>query len=470
MFSSLRARLWLSYALLIGTALAVVGIVLLIFLLRNPYIYRQAVLRLGVANGVLRGTSLSSVELTSVAQEFGVRALVFSPDGTLVEDSEPGAAAFRLPPAILSPRALATARDQTGRLWLYTLSRTSGGNWLLVATPRPALAPLVGIVSDELVRPILEGGLIALLLALVLAYALARWIADPLQRLIAATRQFATRVTPGAASEADRGNASGLVAEGGPQEVQELTRAFNAMVARVQASQRSQRELVANVSHELKTPLTSIQGFAQALMDGAADTEPARQHAAEVIHAEASRMHRMVVDLLDLAKLDAGTAELHISAVQIGALLETLVERVRPLAEQAGIGLTLRVTDQLPALSADADRLAQVFTNLLDNALKFTPKGGSISIQASMHAAEVQVGVADNGVGIAAEDLVHIFDRFYQADAARAGGDGHGSGLGLAIAREIVVAHGGRITVRSTPGRGTEFHVFLPVKGDVRQL
>ncbi len=466
MFSSLRARLWLSYALLIVTALAVVAIVLLVFLLRSPYLYRQTILRLGVAEGVLRRTPLTKGQISSVAQDFGVRALVFAADGTLIQDSEPGVAGIRLPAGALSPRALSTARDQTGRVWLYTLSRSADGNWLLVAAPRPALGPLLAVVSDELVRPILQGGLIALLLALVLAYGLARWIADPLQRLMAATRQFAANSAQRAGAKAGEANASRPVVEGGPHEVRELTRAFNAMVARVQASQRSQRDLVANVSHELKTPLTSIQGFAQALMDGAADTPSARQHAAEVIHDEAGRMHRMVVDLLDLARLDAGTADLQISIVEIGGLLNGVVERFRPMA----VELRLEIADGIPTLAADGDRLAQVFTNLLDNALKFTPRKGHISIKAGLQGAEVQVSVADSGPGIATKDLPHIFDRFYQADSAREGGEGHGAGLGLAIVHEIVSAHGGRITVRSTPGRGTEFNVYLPVRGSLRQL
>ncbi len=470
MFASLRARLWLSYALLIVTALAVVAIVLVLFLLRNPYLYRQTILRLGVADGVLRRTTLTQEQLSSVAQEFGVRAQLYAPDGVLIEDSEPGATGLRLPTGAPSPHALATVRDETGRVWLYTLGRIADGEWLLVAAPRPALAPLVAVVSDELARPLLQGGLIALLLALVLAYGLARWIADPLQRLIAATRQFAASAAQRGGTAAAMVNETRPVVEGGPHEVRELTRSFNAMVARVRASQRSQRDLVANVSHELKTPLTSIQGFAQALTDGAADTPSARQHAAEVIRDEASRMHRMVVDLLDLARLDAGTAELQISAVEIGELLNGLLDKFRPMATKAGVELRLKGGGRLPTLAADGDRLAQVFSNLIDNALKFTPRNGDITVTTDMQGTELHVSVADSGPGISAGDLPHIFDRFYQADAAREGGEGHGAGLGLAIVHEIVAAHGGRISVRSTPGRGTQFDVYLPVQGVIRQL
>jgi two-component system OmpR family sensor kinase len=469
MFSSLRARLWLSYAFLIVTALAVVAIVLMLFLLRNPYLYRQTVLRLGVAEAVLRRTPLAGGEVTSVAQEFNVRALVFSSDGVLIEDSEAGAAEIGLPVTLLVPRALATARDQAGKLWLYTLSRRADGAWLLVAAPRPGLAPLIAVVTDELARPILQGGLIALLLALVLAYGLARWIADPLQRLIAAARQFAVKTGRDGFPTVGATNPARPVPEGGPHEVRELTQAFNAMVARVQASQRSQRDLVANVCHELKTPLTSIQGFAQALLEGAADTPSERQHAAEVIHDEAGRMDRMVVDLPDLAQLDAGTADLQVSAVDPGALLMGIVDRFRPMASAAGVELGLEIASGMPTFAGDGDRLAQVFANLLDNALKFTPRNGRIEVKARAQDDEVLVSVMDTGAGIANEDIPHIFDRFYQADAAREGGEKHAAGLGLAIVHEIVSDHGGRISVRSTPERGTEFTVHLPVHSGIRQ-
>ncbi len=176
-------------------------------------------------------------------------------------------------------------------------------------------------------------------------------------------------------------------------------------------------------------------------------------------------MHRMVVELLDLARLDAGTAELQMTAVDIGAVLHGVEERFQPLAQEAGIGLELQIASGLPSLEGDGDRLSQVFMNLVDNAVKFTQREGRIQITASAQADGVQVIVADNGTGIAEKDIPHVFDRFYQADTARAGGEMHGAGLGLAIAKQIVSAHGGTITVRSASGRGTEFKVELPVHG-----
>jgi len=176
-------------------------------------------------------------------------------------------------------------------------------------------------------------------------------------------------------------------------------------------------------------------------------------------------MHRMALDLLDLARLDAGITNLQVSPVDIRALLDGIIEKFAPMASTAGVALSAKFAHDLPPLLGDGDRLAQVFTNLVDNALKFTPEGGSIVLRAVRDRNEIQVAVDDTGRGIPKEDVPHIFDRFYQADSARAGGKHHGAGLGLAIVHEIVAAHGGRISVRSALGQGTAFIVHLPLKG-----
>jgi len=313
---------------------------------------------------------------------------------------------------------------------------------------------LLSIFTDEFLRPILQGGAIALILSLILAYALSRWVADPLQKVVVAARNY-----PSYAMEP--------VEPHGPQEVQDLTRAFNSMIQRVNSSQRSQRDFVANVSHELKTPLTSIQGFAQAILDETADTPAARKQAAQIIYNEAGRMHRMALDLLDLARLEAGTADLNMSAVDVGVLLRGIVEKFTPQAQKAGVRLQVDVLESLPPLMGDGDRLAQVFTNLVDNALKFTPAKGQVILSAKNVGAEMELSITDTGRGVPNEALPRLFDRFYQADASRAGGETaagrRGAGLGLAIVQEIVQAHGGKIGVRSQVGHGTTFVIHLPL-------
>ncbi len=456
MFASLRARLWLSYALMIVTALGIVATVLLVYLYRNPFLYRQKLERLKAVETVLvereagQSGELPSSKLERAAQTFEVRLILFSADGQAISDTETGnTISIPFPHRKLNNRIVPIVRDDKGQSWLYSMRQLPDGNWLLVAVPRPRLT-ILNIFTDDLLPLFIRGGLIALFLSLVLAYIFARWVADPLQKIIAAAGTMPSPNSP-------------VISVGGPREVQELTAAFNSMIARLQKSQQSQRDFVANVSHELKTPLTSIQGFAQAILDDTAQTAEARQQAAAIIHDEAGRMHRMVLDLLDLARLDSGTADITMAPVDIRALLISVCERFSPQAQKSEVSLGLDIAEQLPSITGDGDRLAQVFSNLVDNALKYTWRGGWVKLSAGSNEDVIHITVSDNGSGISEADLPHLFERFFQVDRSRRGGGEHGTGLGLAIAREIVEAHGGTISVRSQPGMGTSFVVRLPL-------
>jgi signal transduction histidine kinase len=454
-FTSLRSRLWLSYAILVVTALGVMAVAFGLYLWRNPLLYRQTLVRLrtvetGIVNhqGDLFGGNMSAV-MDRAASVFDVRILLFDANGNLLKDTDPSQPGINLPRKTLINRLIPSVRDATGKLWLYSRQPLDDGTTLIVAAPRP-LVPLINILRDELLPIFVRGGGIALLLSLVLAFGVARWVADPLQQLVAASQYVpVTETKP--------------VPERGPREVRELIHAFNAMITRVHSSQTSQRNFVANVSHELKTPLTSIQGFAQAILDGTANTHEEQKQAAEVIYNETGRMHRMVLNLLDLARLDAGTADLKMTAVDLSNLLDSIVEKFSLQAQKDGINLVLDSPPDLPTLVADGDRLAQVFTNLVDNALRHTPTGGQVTLQVLPSQTEMEIRVADAGAGMPADVLPHIFERFYQADLSRPGGEKHGAGLGLAIVHEIVAAHSGRITVRSQEGLGTTFSVRLPL-------
>jgi signal transduction histidine kinase len=237
--------------------------------------------------------------------------------------------------------------------------------------------------------------------------------------------------------------------------------ALNRMAQQVQATQQGQREFLANVSHELKTPLTSIQGFAQALLDGTADSPAVTERSAGIIYSEAERMRRLVEGLLDLARLEAGAPALRLAPLDLRAHLAATLERFGPRAQAAGVTLVSALPAALPPLTADGDRLAQVFNNLLDNALQHTPAGGQVTLSAVAAGREVVVAVSDTGPGIPPADLGRIFERFYQVDKSRARPGG--VGLGLAISREIVAAHGGRLEVQSVVGQGTTFTVRLPL-------
>lgn len=453
MFASLRSRLWLSYAFVIAVALGVVAFVLLAYLIRNPLLARQTQRQLTSVRDMILTAPQKFFNnpdlLGEIARLNNARVIVFNSSRKALIDTNPEKPQIPFPRGNVLNRNSQVARDAKGDAWLYTSSRLPNG-WILVVTaPRPR-APALAIFTDEFFAPIVQAGLIALAFSLILAFALSHWVADPLQKVVAAARSY-----PAQDAQA--------VEPRGPREVQDLTRAFNSMVARVHASQQSQRDFVANVSHELKTPLTSIQGFAQAILDDTADTPEARKQAAQIIYDEAARMHRMALDLLDLARLEAGTADLEISNVDMRSLLQNIVEKFTPQADKAGVALRVDVPNGLPAIRGDGDRLGQVFSNLVDNALKFTPSNGHILLSAKEAGGEVEVSVTDSGSGIPPDALPRLFDRFYQADPSRAGGGHHGAGLGLAIAKEIVEAHGGKIGVRSQVGIGTTFTIHLPL-------
>jgi signal transduction histidine kinase len=173
--------------------------------------------------------------------------------------------------------------------------------------------------------------------------------------------------------------------------------------------------------------------------------------------------------LLDLARLEAGTADLKMSPVDVATLLHSIVEKFARQAQNAGVELQLKISGELPPLPGDGDRLAQVFTNLVDNALKFTPANGQVLLSAVKAGTEIEIFITDTGIGIPNEALPRLFDRFYQVDPSRAGGETaagrRGTGLGLAIVQEILQAHNGRISVRSEVGRGTTFVIHLPLTG-----
>jgi signal transduction histidine kinase len=339
------------------------------------------------------------------------------------------------------------ARDARGRVWLFVERRAARGLSLLYLQLQPRL-PVVAFLVEGLFGPLAQASLTALCLSVLLAAAVARSLAEPLRRMARAAQGIA------------RGQFDQALPLTGPAEVQALAGAFNDMAQQVGKSQQAQRDFVANVSHELKTPLTSIQGFSQAILDGAAESPEARRRSASIIYDEAERMRRLVEGLLDLARLDAGEPALARGPLDLAALLRSVGERLALRAGERGVALRQAI-GPLPALTGDSDRLAQVFTNLLDNALKHTPAGGTVTLAAAGVDGGAEVTVTDTGPGIPAEDLSRIFERFYQVDKSRRA-SGRGAGLGLAISREIVHAHGGQIHAESVMGLGTKFVVRLP--------
>jgi signal transduction histidine kinase len=453
----------LSYFALIAVILGVIGVSLFVYLLRNPILYRQDVqrLRLAVSAIILRSDSFvnpTTERLQRAAERedtlLGIRVILLHPDGSPIVDSRQGKAP-KLPSPTLPLRPQSetqlqplTLRDASGTPWLYRLGQLDDGNFVMAAVQRPKVA-LLTLLRDEFSLLVLRTGGVALALGLILGILMARWISTPLQNIARASREVAS------------GNYQPIPMEG-PSEVQDLAQAFNEMSARVQASQQSQHDLVANVSHELKTPLTSIQGFAQAILDGTANTPEALRQAATIISTEANRMARLVLDLLTLARLEAGTANLQQEPVDLAATLGAVVDKLAPQAHQAQVDLGIAI-QPLPPYTGDRDRLEQVFTNLVDNAIKYTPPGGQVLVRAQPAGGWIEIGVQDTGPGMPVEVSQRIFERFYRADPSRHSSNGGSAGLGLSIAREIVQAQGGTIAVHSAPDQGSHFVVKLPI-------
>lgn len=229
-----------------------------------------------------------------------------------------------------------------------------------------------------------------------------------------------------------------------------------------QKLENMRKEFVANVSHELRTPLTSIKSYTETLMDGAMEDSETAGKFLRVINSEADRMTRLVKDLLQLSRLDNQKMKWKMQEIPFVILVKSVVEKMQMEAKNKNQQLESHVIDDIPEIRADHDRMEQVLINLLSNAVKYTPEGGKINVFIGRTQQEAYVKVVDNGIGIPAEDLPRIFERFYRVDKARSREMG-GTGLGLSIAREIVEAHGGTISVSSEYGKGTEVMVKLPI-------
>lgn len=259
-----------------------------------------------------------------------------------------------------------------------------------------------------------------------------------------------------AADRVAGGDYAARVPEHGPSSLRTVSRAFNGMAARLEAQDRQRRQLMADIAHELRTPLSVIQGRLEGLIDGVypRDDTQLRQ-----VLDDARMLSRLVDDLRTLAHADSGTLALQKEPTDLGALAHEVMETFSADAAGGGVSLHADVPAELPLVAVDPFRLREVLINLVSNALRHTPAGGSITIAIQPGPGRVAVTVADTGTGIAPEETSKIFDRFYR------GRTSHGSGLGLTIARNLVTAHGGEIGCDSRPGAGTTFTVTLPLGG-----
>lgn len=300
-------------------------------------------------------------------------------------------------------------------------------------------------VNRSLIIAIALAGLVGLLLT----YFLSRSILRPVDELILAARAM------------EKGDLSQRVAVRGKGELGELARAFNAMAEGLTRLEQLRQNMVTDVAHELRTPLSNVRGYLEALRDGV--VEPTPETIASV-YEEAMLLNRLVDDLQELALVEAGQLKLVCQPVNICEVIGKAVLALKSQANEKEIILATDLPDDLPLVEADAERLGQVLRNLLKNAIVNTPPGGDITIQARTVDSQVEVSVQDNGLGISAEHLPYVFERFYRADQSRARSTG-GAGLGLAIVKQLVEAQGGQVAIDSQVDSGTRVSFTSPIAG-----
>lgn len=338
-------------------------------------------------------------------------------------------------------------------------ARTAAAQWIVVARPTREIRGL----WRSMVPSSMLVGTIALVLAGLVSWVLARTITRPVEAMTAASARLA------------RGDYGARVPEGsGRDEVSRLARAFNRMATDVGDAHRRQREFVANVGHDLRTPLTTVRGFAEALLDGTAATDAQRRQALETIHDSAGRMADLVEELLVLARLEGQSDGLELASASVADLVAGAASASAGLARERGVSVAVTIDDggRAPGgaglvVRADAPWVIRALANILDNALRFAPPGSTVAVSAAADPRRrgdgpdgtVTIRIADQGPGMPPEVAARAFERFFRADPARAGGN---SGLGLAIAREIIEAHGGTIALDTAEGAGTTVGVTLP--------
>jgi len=484
-FRTLNAKLMTSH-------LAIVAIVLVLSALATGVVITRAQRQANLARASSLAVSISErlrtqpnlatpraewIQRLRAAPGGAGRVLVLDARGLVMWDADAQYGGERVPlrrPVLSQPRSRTIVLRHTFSDGLQSFvvmaqlpegtAKELGGEWLgLIVPVREAGPPW-----RALLRPLLAVAGLTCVLAIGLAYALSHSITRPVAQIAAAAEAMA------------QGDYGQTVDVRGHDEIATLGRRFSAMAEAVTRARRSQREFLANVSHDLKTPLTSIQGFSQAIIEGAVTDKAGYLRAAEIIHGEAARMLDLVGDLLELARLESGELALAPEPIDLADIVSPQVDSVRVRGRDREIRIDYDTQPDLPPVRGDPNRLAQAVANILDNAVRYADDGSTVHVElGSLSAGEtapneagfalgaelegkawMHLTVVNHGTIIAPEDQGRVFERFYRGDRSR-----HrtkGSGLGLAIVRETMLAHGGRVELSSSADAGTRVTLWLP--------
>jgi signal transduction histidine kinase len=464
MFKTFRSRLWLGYSLLILIIAGSFFIGLGITLTRTSVLFRQVVLQMRLAeqsvlDRVIASGDPSLDQIKKVLLENPVadsmRVVVLDARGQTLFDSKADNAKpinwLTLVGVKRSEEQNSSSfiRDSNRRIWIYTGKRIPKTDMYLVIASLRGNLTIKFMLSDPMVRMIVNVIVWSVFISFLLTLLMDRWLVRPLRKI--SKNAHSLGIKEGAQIPVE-----------GSMEVQELATALNLMSQRVHESQQSQRDFISDVSHELKTPLTSIQGYSNAILDGTVSGEESIKNAASVISTESKRMLGLVLDLLTLTRLEGRVGRLEPQNIDLEALVKQVFEKLS--ISSIGNKVELKSNLQnLPVLRADFDGITQIMINLVENAIKFTPQGGTVVVSGGQVGGTVEIHITDNGFGISETELPKIFNRFYQVDKSRKVGSSKSAGLGLTIAKEIARAHGGDIVVKSRVNEGTTFTLILPL-------
>lgn len=382
------------------------------------------------------------------ANLFGDRIIVTDNSGVVIADSEEKLLGQNYAPEFPGrPLSITKEGNPTGFLFISPVATP-------VAPPRPGIFPNPPgdfpspfSLFEAINRSLLLGVLLSIGLALLFTFIMSNRISAPVKVLAVA------------ATHLGKGDLAQRVVIKDKSEIGELAKAFNAMAEELERSDKIQRNMIADIAHELRTPLTNIRGYLEAISDGVVQPDA---NTIGSLNEEAALLSRLVSDLQELSLAESGALKFDSRVQDIGCVLKQTVEMKRPTATAKGLTLTDAIQPGLPLVNIDAQRISQVLRNLLENAIAHTESGGSITVSAAKQGNNIAVSVADTGEGISAEDIPHLFERFYRVDPSRTRTTG-GSGLGLKIAKRLVEAHGGTIIVRSEPGKGSCFTFTIPI-------
>jgi len=329
------------------------------------------------------------------------------------------------------------------------------GPYIIELEDRPRLKSLSENFRQAMNDALVYAGLAAFAVGGLASFMLSRRLMAPVHSMTQASQRIAEgdyskRVPTSPHANSNSGD-----------ELDQLAHSFNRMAEKLEKIELMRLQLIADVSHELRTPLTAIKGSMEGLIDGVL---PADRSTYESVYHEADRLQRLVEDLQELSRVEAGGIKLNLKSVNLISIIQTAIEHLQPAFKAKQVKLESELAKDLPHIQADSDRILQVMINLLSNALHFTSPKGKVKVSAVKMKNELVVSVADDGVGIRTQDLEHIFERFYRADKSRSRQEGGGSGIGLTIAKSLIDAHGGRIWAESEGlGKGSAFYFSLPI-------